>query len=372
MDQAIALATTCFKMFSLQIPINSVSFGQIGFALLKQIKARGYSPCLFPIGGVDLGSFSPVDPEFKKWIDECVSNGPVKHERSMPTLKLWHINDLLVSPSKEAYGYTFHETTGLTSMETHILSQLEKVFVSSSYTKTVFESAGLNNVVYCPLGLDSDFYHPLEKDFHTDDKIVFSLKGKIEKRKHTIKILTAWGKKFGNNDKYRLDCCIQNPHYDINIQSQMINEAFGGRVPWNINFLPWQELNSTYNEVLNSSDIDLTGLSGLEGFNLPLFQSLCIGKQAVVLNAHVHKDFCNEDNSFLIEPSGLIEAHDDIFFQKGGPINQGNWFDFNEDDAISAMEEAAKVAKVKNEAGIKLSEKFTYSAMLDTLLEEVK
>jgi hypothetical protein len=46
--------------------------------------------------------------------------------------------------------------------------------------------------------------------------------------------------------------------------------------------------NSIYNEFLNSADIIL-GMSGGEGFGLPEFQSIALGKHAVLLNAHAYK-----------------------------------------------------------------------------------
>ena len=130
--------------------------------------------------------------------------------------------------------------------------------------------------------------------------------------------------------------------------------------------------NELYNDFLNSSDI-IIGMSGGEGWGLPEFQSLCLGKHGVLLNAHSYKDWANEENSTLVQPSGKIECYDNMFFHKGSDYNQGNIFDWNEDDFISACEEAIKKVESNriNEAGKKLKDDFTYSKTLDKLLELV-
>ena len=76
-----------------------------------------------------------------------------------------------------------------------------------------------------------------------------------------------------------------------------------------------------------SIDIDLTGLSGGEGWNLPAFNCTALGKWSVVLNASAHKDWATESNSILVEPSGQIPVDDGLFFKTGLPINQGKFFD---------------------------------------------
>ena len=113
--------------------------------------------------------------------------------------------------------------------------------------------------------------------------------------------------------------------------------------------------NSLYNEFLNSADIIL-GMSGAEGFGLPEFQSIALGKHAVLLKAHAYKDWATDDMVTWVEPVGKIPAYDGMFFQKGQPFNQGNIFDFNEDEFIAACETVVKKVENsrKNPAGLTL------------------
>ena len=73
----------------------------------------------------------------------------------------------------------------------------------------------------------------------------------------------------------------------------------------------------------------------------------------------------------LVNPSGKRDVYDGVFFHKGQPYNQGQIYDFNEDDFISGCEEAIKRVEASrtNEAGEKLKDKFTYSNMVDSIIK---
>ena len=140
--------------------------------------------------------------------------------------------------------------------------------------------------------------------------------------------------------------------------------------PVNINFLNFMPTNRAYNDYLNSNDI-IIGMSAGEGWGLPEFQSLCLGKHAVILNAHAYKDWANQDNAVLVNPIGKIPCYDGVFFHQGADFNQGSYFDWDNDEFISACEVAEeRFRKNKNnEAGEQLSKIFTWSKTTDKLLE---
>jgi hypothetical protein len=112
-------------------------------------------------------------------------------------------------------------------------------------------------------------------------------------------------------------------------------------------------------------------MSGGEGWGLPEFQSVALGKHCVGLNAHAYKDWMTEENSVLVNPSGKIPVYDNIFFRQGAEINQGNIFDWDENEFISAMEIAEKRFRQnpENAAGLELQNKFTYKNMVNSILQ---
>ena len=154
------------------------------------------------------------------------------------------------------------------------------------------------------------------------------------------------------------------------VNSGFVNSILSGEKPFNVNFMGFLEKNAAYNDYLNSSNI-VIGMSGGEGWGLPEFTSVCLGKHSIIMNAHSYKDWASESNSTLVPPSIKVEAYDGLFFQKGSPFNQGNIFDFNEDQFIDACEKAIKkVSENKtNEEGFSLCQKFSKEKLLENIIK---
>ena len=360
------------------VPINPVSFGVTSICILREIFNRKKTvKGVFPIGSVDVSAQKP-DAEFSAWLQNSINTSVLNHAKNTSVLRLWHVLQSMESVvSTNNALFTFHETSDITDVEKHILNQQDKIFVSSPYTKEVFESGGVTTpVVLCPLGFDSFNLFKTNKKYYQDGRIVFGLNGKAENRKGTYRILNLWAKKFGNDKRYVLHCLINNPFIgqitgNPNLERQLINQALEGKNYWNINFVPYCKTNAELNDVLNVQDINLDGLSLCEGFNYGLFNSLCLGKQSIVLNAHVHKLYANDKNSILVEPRGMIDAEDQLFFKKGNIINIGEWFNWDENEVSGAMDLAIGRAKVLNSEGEKLKDLFSFSKTLDIITQNM-
>ena len=112
-------------------------------------------------------------------------------------------------------------------------------------------------------------------------------------------------------------------------------------------------------------------MSGGEGWGLPEFHSLALGKHGVVLNAHAYKGWANEDNACLVEPSGEVDVADGKFFMKDSTFNAGRIFDWEEEAFFEACDEAIERVKDDrvNHNGLKLQKDFSVSKTLDVLLK---
>ena len=357
---------------SFHCPLNSVSFGQVSVALLREVYKREMGALVALIGDKPDLSAQQHDTKFFQWVEGALKNFNSNHKSDSPSFKLWHFNGSLSLLSDNQCLMTFYELDSPTKTELNIAKFNKKLIVTSRYTQEVFESNGVKTH-FVPLGFDSANFKRLDKKYYDDDRIVFNLTGKFEHRKHHAKILAAWAKKFGGNTKYMLQGAIFNPFLSPNDNNELISRALGQKQHVNISFLPSMEKNSMYNDYLNSGDI-IIGMAGGEGWGLPEFQSVAMGKHSVVLNAHSYKDWANKDNSVMVEPSAMIDCVDGIFFKRGQEYNQGRMFDWNEDDFISACEEAIKRVELDrtNTEGLKLQEEFTYSNTLDGILSVLK
>lgn len=361
-------------MFSLVLPLNSVSYGQMCVGLTFEIYERGLTPNIFPIGQVDLSAYD-LPNGYTEWLNYCVKKAHAKFKRSEPCLKIWHIEGLKERISDYQVVWTAHETNMLTDEEANILRNVDKVFGVSNYVTSVFRNHDVDAHT-CHNFFDSRHLKK-EEVKRQEDVTHWTLIGKIEKRKKTIDVIKAWCKKYANHRQHILHLSIDNP-WLLNgepdpikrnkMMMQYVAGAIGG-LPANINFIPHVIKNSEMNQVYNVADVNLSGCSGAEGFNLPFFNSLCLGKQAVGVRAHAHLDFASNENSILFEPRELIDISDGLFFSYGGIFNQGKMYDWDEDKVIEAMEKAEKIAKVPNPEGEKLAEKFSVKNTANILLK---
>jgi hypothetical protein len=353
---------------AVKAPLNSLSFGNVSYNLLRQAFLSGVEVSLFNTGQQpDLSAFNLIDGEFKEWIKGAFDSRYTTINKDIPTLQLWHISGSETRLTPNQTLLTFYELDSPTTAERNLVNLQNNTIFSSSYAKRNFENTGCKNIHNVPMGFDEDF-HPTDKTY-LPDKVHFGLIGKFEKRKHTAKILRAWGEKYGNNFDYQLTCCISNPFYKPEQMSRAIAQAMEGKQFGNISFLPFLKTNSEVNDLMNAIDIDLSGLSGAEGWNLPAFNCSALGKWSVVLNSTSHTDWATDSNSILIEPDNKIPAYDGVFFKEGGAFNQGSIYDVSQEKIIEGMERAEKICKTKNTNGLKLKSKFSYKKTFEKILK---
>ena len=263
---------------------------------------------------------------------------------------------------------SFHETDAPTELELNAVRNNNTIF-TSRHSVEVFASMGAPSH-YVPLAFDKASFSVKDKKYFVDDRIVFNLCGKFENRKHHPKILKAWASKYGDNNKYFLQCSLFNQFLPPEENNSSISQSLGGKKYTNIQILHAMPKNAMYNDYLNSANI-IIGMSGGEGWGLPEFHSVALGKHGVILNAHGYACWANEDNAVLVNPSGKQSAVDNMFFKPDSNTNQGEIFSWDEDEFLDACDEAIKRTENNpiNEHGLELQEQFTYSATLDGILK---
>ena len=400
------------KGLCLNLPVNSVSFGQVSTLILREFHKQNLNFALCPIGNsIDL-STQDVDQNFFEWIKNKTDGFLHKIQKNDNCFKLWHLNGSLESYCCEQNLFSFYELDSPTKEEINIFVPFiedlyilenegeiginnihgniiinidiqnkeeiniarnqKNLILSSNYACDLFRNLGCNNVKYIPLGFDKYSFKTIDRKYFNDDRIVFNVVGKLEKRKHHKKIIQTWLKKYGNQKDYHLQCAVDNPFLKEEDNKALLVSILEGKSYFNISFLANMQKNSMYNDFLNSANI-IIGMSGGEGWGIPEFNSVALGKYGIILNAHSYKDWANKDNSILVEPNGKIEAYDNMFFHRGSVYNQGNIFDFNPDDFISACEIAVEKVRLNrvNQEGLKLQESFNSEKFADSILNVI-
>ncbi len=364
------------------VPINPVSFGNVSFNLIREVykNKEKYNLSFFPIGDVDVSTFN-VDADFNKWLAEANAKAVQYFRRSIPTVRLWHlvtadydhlgnlkkVNPCIDSVSDKQTFISFYELDSPSQVELNVAKNFDTVF-TSQYTCDVFADKGVKTR-YIPLGFDKSSFKVTNKKYFSDDRISFCILGKFENRKHHVKMIRAWVKRFGNDRRYYLQCAVYNPFFKAHENENLFRGSLEGKHVGNVNFLQFIPTNAMYNDFLNSNHIVLA-MSGGEGWGLPEFHTVGLGKHAVVLNAHGYKGWADAENSVLISPLNKISSVDGVFFKQGLPYNQGSIFDWDEEEFIAGCEEAIKRYQTSpvNRAGLKLQDRFTYEKSLEMLI----
>ena len=354
--------------YNFEVPLNNISFGQTSVVILRELFNRGIKPPLIPISNtkqIDI-SAQAQDEQFNQNLNECLKKQGRYCDK---TFKLWHINGSVNSLGREQTLLTFHETDSLTQDEVNILSKSKNIIVTSTYSQRVFEEFGIDTH-YVPLAFDSWNFRKLDKKYHNDDRITFSIVGKMEHRKRTVKTIKTWLQKYGNSKKYFLQVAAHNPFLKPEDLKECYQEALGGKIYSNITFFDWMPTNVVFNDFLNSTDIILA-MSGAEAFGLPEFHATALGKHCVGHYATGYKSWMNPENAVLVNSSSKITSHDGKFFMTGDRFNQGSFYDWAPDMFLAACDEAIRKheANPVNEAGLLLQEKFSTKRMVDSILQ---
>lgn len=361
------------QRLNVHVPIHALSFGNVSFNLLRELYRRKVQCTLFFRGNPDFTAFAPLDPQFGQWIERCSNGRFTKLDRKVPTLNLWHIRDSEFRPSDKQALLTFHETDSPTDAEINLVNQQDHTFFTSSWSVENFKTYGASNVSFVPLGVDEDF-KPLPSRAGSN-ATQWLLTGKAEPlRKLTQLKIQLWIRKYGGDRRHFLNLYVHNPFIPADQMNAFYASCFpSGQKPFNVNILTPEALttNAAMNQLYNNCDVDLSGLSRAEGWNLPAFMMSALGKWSAVTNCTAHKDWATSQNSVLVEPKGMVPAHDGVFFQRGGPFSQGNMYDFAEESLVTAMERLEQLAKSPNRAGLELRDTFTYTRTVDQILTKI-
>ena len=351
-------------------PLNSLSLGQFSYNVIRELYRRKIQCIIFPKGNVDLSAFKN-DPHFGTWLEHSINNRLKKFEKNIPTLALWHINQSEFKPSDKQFLFTFHETDSPTEHEVNIVNQQEHTFFSSNWSVENFLQYGAKNVSYVPLGFDEDFVEIKHRQI-SKEITHWIIVGKVEQRKNTQLIIAEWVKKYGNNMRHQLTTCVTNPFLREEHMNAFFASCFnGGKKPDNVNILPYLKTNAEMNQLYNSADIDLSGFSSSEGWNIPAFTATALGKWSIVTNCTAHKDWATKENCILVDTSDVRPVYDGVFFHQGGPFSQGNIYSLKAEQLQQAFVEAEKRAHTYNVEGRKLATTFTYSKTVDGILEKI-
>jgi len=352
-------------MIILNAPINQLGYGIASLNILKEL-SKITDICLMPIGQPDVTNQNDADL-CKRALDNR------KHSLvDKPCVKLWHQHDMARLPDHKGkmIGFPIFELDTFTDQEMEQLSSVDSLFVCSQWAEGVIKDNDIDvPTTVVPLGVDSSVFKP--KDNETEDKTIFFNCGKWEVRKGHDALIKAWDRLSQNNDNIELWMMCDNP---FNTPQEVLYwESLYNRP--NIKIIPRVETQEEVYNIMSRTDCGVFP-SRAEGWNLELLEMMACGKRVITTDYSAHTEFCNSDNSYLVEIDGLEPAFDGKWF-----FGHGNWAEITGKQEVQLLEYMQQVVNDKqtgwlhqsdNVQGLETAKRFSWENTAKRILEHVE
>jgi glycosyltransferase involved in cell wall biosynthesis len=301
-------------------PCNTfLGYGHACFNIMKSLHNIGVDISYFPIGQPRI---TTSDVELlQQWID-----GQNTFDYNAPSLTIWHENHLAERIGKgKNYALSFFELDTLNDRRQHHLNSVNHIIVPSSWGSVVLKNNNVKTPIsVIPMGIDTTVFYPQHKQNNDQQKpYVFLVIGKWEVRKGHDILPQIFNTVFTPSDNVELWMMCDNPFLTQDEIQEWKNYYTQTPLGNKIKFINQVNTDQELANIINQADCGIS-LSRAEGFDLPLLQMMACGKHVITTNYSAHTEFCNNDNSFLIDIPETEEAYDGKWFG-GQSDNRGNW-----------------------------------------------
>lgn len=338
-------------------PIDAYTgYGITGYNIWKNIYAIDNSTTLFMMGGGNLES---------EWDREGINNSinnKISFDKNKPCFKLWHGNDFFTKPyGNGKYGVlSFFETDKISDLEKVSYNLADIIFMPSLWAKNILEQNGINKqVVVCPQAVDTNIFNGITpEDKAQRDTYVFINIGKWEIRKGHDILIEIFNRAFESTDDVELWMINHNPFLDENQTNKWVNFYQNTKMSEKIRFFPRLPDQSTLAKIMSYSDCGIFPSRG-EGWNNEAIEMMAMDKPIIITDYSAHTEYCNKDNSYLINIDELEPAIDNIWFNG----TNGNWASLGENQISQAAEYMKYVFKNNirtNKNGLKTALNLTW------------
>lgn len=299
----------------LMAPIGYTGYGYASLNIIKELYNKKDNIGLTPIGQPSLES-----NEEATLVQACINQTTfLPYDAS--ALKIWHQFDLLTRPgSGTYYVFPFFEVDTLNQKEKYHLNFADHIIVSSSWAKQVL----LNNQIIrpisvVPLGVNSQIFSAeIDNSTKTPNYTFISI-GKWEKRKSHDVLIKCFNKAFQIHDNVELWLVTHNPFLSQEEESEWIKLVDQSPLKNKIRIFPRIQTHQQLAELISYANCGIY-ISRGEGWNLELLETMSMNKPVIATNYSAHTEYCNKDNSFLVDIEETETAIDNKWF-----FGTSNW-----------------------------------------------
>ncbi len=368
---------------NLMTPINQLGYGVAGLNIFKELRKQA-DVSLFPIGEPQV-----VNEEDANAVRSGMSIAKF-YNSNAPCIKIWHQNQMAERiGSGKFIGFPIFELDTFSDLEKHHLQSCDELMVCSQWARKVVIG---NNFGYykadgrpklppkthvVPLGVDLELFPPAPV---ANDKTIFFNCGKWEKRKGHDVLIECFNRAFREDDNVELWMMCDNPFIgDSNEKWRSLYKTspLGSK----IKIIPRQHSQQDVYNIMSRTDCGVFPARA-EGWNLEALEMLACGKNIITTDYSAHQEFCNKDNSFLIDINEKEMAHDGVFFD--GMV--GKWASLGDKQKEQLVEHMRMVHNTKqqyvngwdtqmrefsslNHEGIKTAQQFTWKNTANKIME---
>jgi glycosyltransferase involved in cell wall biosynthesis len=349
-------------------PFNTVSYGYVSCYLFQELNRLGVNLAADCIPNKNQFSAEPKFQNIKFYTDNFSTN----FYHDAPCLKIWHQHDLRGFVGKgKSIGFPIFELNRFTPEEKHNLEYPDELLVCSEWAKTtVLRETNRNSdtIHVVPLGVDTGLFKTVEPV--QTSTTTFGNFGKWELRKGHDVLMTAFSKAFEPDDDVEL---IMSPHNFFLTPQQTqdwVNYYGQSKLGSKIKIANRQQ---THEEVYNLMKIVDCGVfpARAEGWNLEILELMSCGKHIITTNCTGHTEFCNKDNSMLVEVDQMESAVDGVFF-----FGQGDWFSMGDSQVDQLVEHMRDFHQNKkgtiNSKGVDTADSLTWANTASKIVDLLK
>lgn len=297
-------------------PICSTGYGLTSINILKNL-IKYYDITLSPISHQ-----LAVDNEEDYNLCDSLLDSKKEIDTTASCLKIWHQFDLAQRVGKGKYfGFPIFELDTFNFKEKNNLNCTDHLLVCSNWAKNIIENNKINKpVTVIPLGVNASIFDAdIPDSSYKNPNYIFLTIGKWEIRKGHDVLIETFNKAFEENDNVELWLATSNPFLNQEELQYWINLVENSKLRSKIKI--FNRLNSHHDvaKLIKYSNCGVY-VSRAEGWNLELLETIVMNKPVIATNYSGHTEFCNSNNSFLVDIQDNESAIDNKWF-----FGNGNW-----------------------------------------------
>jgi glycosyltransferase involved in cell wall biosynthesis len=269
-------------------------------------------------------------------------------------------------------GFAFFDTTELTDVERRHLGAVDRVFVTSEWSRAVAIANGIDAQVLhkVPLGVDGSMF--MTADPPGDGRTVFLHVGAWQRRKGQDVLLDAFERAFRPGDAVELRLLSSNPWSQLS--DRWIDECQASPMRDHITVLPRVRDHREVAEFMRAADCGVYPARS-EAWNLEPLEMLACGRHVIATNFAGHTEFLDHENALLIDIDELEPANDPVWMPVFGTRKTGEWAHLGARQVDQLITHLRSVHERKqcgelgmNEAGIRTAVEFSWDGTARALV----